>query len=133
MKFLLLFHLHPLWICLGSMLSNPFEKHLSVTRHASMVEGLSHYKVVCFPATILTPLEIVHSVLTCSGITFFLPLRYVVLGETETVIEQASLLELLMTKELLDLSALTRNLQKKDYSALGYYCFIHNQVLSLFL
>lgn len=64
---------------------------------------------------------------------FFLPLRYVVLGETETVIEQASLLELLMTKELLDLSALTRNLQKKDYSALGYYCFIHNQVLSLFL
>ena len=53
------------------MLSNPFAKHLSVTRHASMVEGLSHYKVVCFPATILTPLEIVHSVLTCSGITFF--------------------------------------------------------------
>lgn len=125
MKFLLLFHLHPLWICLGSMLSNPFAKHLSVTRHASMVEGFSHYKVVCFPATILTPLEIVHSVLTCSGITFFIT--------GITVIEQASLLELLMTKELLDLSALTRNLQKKDYSALGYYCFIHYQVLSLFL
>ena len=116
------------------MLSNPFAKHLSVTRHASVVEGLSHCRVVCFPATILAALEIVHLVLTCSGIAvLFLSLKHVVVGETETLIGQLSLLESLMTKELLDLSALTTKLKKKDYTVVSYNRFIHYQVFSLFL
>ena len=90
----------------------PFGKHLSVIRPAFVVEELvSRWKVVCFPATILAPLNIVHLVLNCSGMTFlFSSLKLVVIGEIEIVIKQRSLLELLMTKNLLALSALTGKL-----------------------
>ena len=53
---------------LSMMLWNPFEKHFSVARPVLVTEkSISYCQVVCFPATILVPLEIVHLLVTCSG------------------------------------------------------------------
>ena len=61
----------PLWLSIGLMLLEHFGKPLSVKRPVFVArEGISHCRVLCFPATILDTLKFVHLVLTCSNITF---------------------------------------------------------------
>ena len=105
---------------LSMMLCNPFEKHFSVARPFLVTEkSISHCQVVCFPATILVPLEIVHLLVTCSGMILpFYPWNLFFFRETETVIKQASLLELLTTKNLSALSALSCLLCYQDFKIL---------------